>query len=101
MRLFTLGYVHRDGRTLMLRRNRKPNDVHAGKWVGLGGKMEEGESPAEGIIREVYEESGLVVTDPILKSIVTIPGFKDGETWHMFVYLIESFTGELASECAE
>jgi 8-oxo-dGTP diphosphatase len=41
MKFFTLGYVRRDGRTLMMHRNRKPNDVHEGKWNGLGGKLEE------------------------------------------------------------
>ena len=45
MILATLCYVKQDGRTLMVHRNKKPDDMHAGKWNGLGGKFEPGESP--------------------------------------------------------
>ena len=58
MILATLCYIKKDGRTLMVHRNKKPNDMHAGKWNGLGGKFEPGESPEECIIREVQEKSG-------------------------------------------
>jgi 8-oxo-dGTP diphosphatase len=58
MLLATLCYVKRDGYTLMLYRNRKANDIHEGKWNGLGGKFDAGETPEECVIREVYEESG-------------------------------------------
>jgi NADH pyrophosphatase NudC (nudix superfamily) len=42
-------------------RNKKPNDIHEGKWNGLGGKFEAGETPEECVIREILEESGLSV----------------------------------------
>ena len=47
MRNTTLCYLERDGKVLMLFRNRKKNDVNKGKWIGIGGKFEEGESPEE------------------------------------------------------
>ena len=58
MILATLCYVKRDGHTLIVYRNKKPNDVHEGKWNGLGGKFEAGETPEECVRREVQEEGG-------------------------------------------
>ena len=57
--LATLCYVKKDQHTLMLHRVKKENDVHEGKWNGLGGKVHDGETPEECAVREVYEESGL------------------------------------------
>ena len=62
----------------MVHRIKKENDMHAGKWNGLGGKLENGETPEECAIREIYEESGLWVKDLHLKGIITFPAF-DGE----------------------
>ena len=58
MILATLCYVKRDGYTLMVYRNKKANDIHEGKWNGLGGKFEAGETPEECVRREVQEEAG-------------------------------------------
>jgi len=58
MKLATLCYVQTVTHTLMVHRNKKENDMHEGKWNGLGGKVEPGESPEECVIREVLEESG-------------------------------------------
>ncbi len=44
MILATLCYIKQDGRTLMIHRTKRPDDIHAGKWNGLGGKMEAGEN---------------------------------------------------------
>ena len=53
-------YARDDGeRVLMLHRNQKENDYHRGKWNGLGGKLEPGESPLQGAKREFEEESGI------------------------------------------
>lgn len=54
----TLCYIERDGRYLMLLRNRKAHDANAGKWVGVGGKFEDGETPEGCLQREVREETG-------------------------------------------
>jgi 8-oxo-dGTP diphosphatase len=99
MKLATLCYVRegsgRDGRTLMLHRIKKANDMHAGKWNGLGGKLEAGETPEECAIREIREESGLLVVDPILRGVIAFPQFSRGEDWYTYIFVAEQFTGEV------
>jgi 8-oxo-dGTP diphosphatase len=94
MILATLCYLKRDGRTLMVYRNKKPDDMHAGKWNGLGGKFEPGESPEECVVREVREESGLRIHTPQLHGLLMFPGFK-GDDWYVFVFSAREFNGEL------
>jgi 8-oxo-dGTP diphosphatase len=94
MILASLCYVKRDGKTLMLYRNKKPNDIHAGKWNGLGGKFEAGETPEMCIRREVREEAGLVVHNPRLHGLLIFPNFK-GNDWYVFVFTATEFEGEL------
>jgi 8-oxo-dGTP diphosphatase len=94
MILATLCYIKRDGKTLMVFRNKKANDIHVGKWNGLGGKFEVGESPEECVCREVEEESGLVIQNPHLHGLVMFPGFK-GVDWYVFVFTANQFRGEL------
>jgi 8-oxo-dGTP diphosphatase len=94
MILATLCYIKRDGQTLMVHRNKKPNDIHEGKWNGLGGKFEAGESPEECIVREVREESGLVIQNPGLHGLLVFTQFK-GKDWYVFVFTATEFEGEL------
>jgi 8-oxo-dGTP diphosphatase len=96
----TLCYVRSGGRTLMLHRNKKPGDAHLGKWNGLGGKFEAGESPEDCVLREVREESGLTLLDARLRGVLTFPDFKNGEDWLVFVYTASKFEGSLGV-CAE
>jgi len=79
----------------MLHRVKKDRDIHAGKWNGLGGKIERGESPEECVIREVREESGLKIHQPELRGIMTFPDFKDQEDWLVFLFVAHDFEGEL------
>ena len=95
MKLATLCYIRKDGKTLMVHRIKKANDMHMGKWNGLGGKLEAGETPEECAVREVFEESGLRVQNPLLKGFLTFPGFANDEDWYAFVYVIKEFSGEL------
>lgn len=95
MKLATLCYLRKDGKTLMLFRNKKDRDVHEGKWNGLGGKLEPGESPEECAIREVFEESGLRAPRPLLRGILTFPKFTPSDDWYVFVYEFNHFSGEL------
>ncbi len=97
MILATLCYLKREGRTLMLRRYDRPGDHHAGKWNGLGGKFEPGESPEECLRREVYEESGLSLTQAHLKGIITFPMFDGKDDWYAFIYIGTAFSGDLRS----
>jgi 8-oxo-dGTP diphosphatase len=96
MKLATLCYIRKEGKTLMVHRIKKENDVHLGKWNGLGGKLEPGETPEECAVREVYEESGLVVCKMDLKGILTFPGFSNDEDWYAFVFVIDEFDGQLS-----
>ena len=41
----TLCYIRQGGQCLMLHRVKKENDHEQGKWIGIGGKFEDGESP--------------------------------------------------------
>jgi 8-oxo-dGTP diphosphatase len=95
MKLATLCYVRRNGKTLMLHRVKKPDDIHEGKWNGLGGKFEPGESPEDCVIREIREEAGLELKAPALKGVLTFPDFAKGEDWYVFVFTASRFTGRL------
>jgi 8-oxo-dGTP diphosphatase len=94
MILATLCYIKQNDHTLMVYRNKKPNDMHEGKWNGLGGKFEPGESPEECVIREVQEESGLQIREPKLHGLLMFPKFK-GDDWYVFVFTANEFNGEL------
>ena len=95
MKLATLCYVKHNGHTLMIHRVKKENDMHAGKWNGLGGKLDAGETPEECVIREVWEESGLRIRNPDLHGILTFPGFANDEDWYAFIFTATEFEGEL------
>ncbi len=95
MKLGTLCYLRRNGKTLMLYRNKKENDMHEGKWNGLGGKVEPGESPEECVIREVYEESGLLVKNPQMRGFITFPNFANDDDWYVFLFTADDFNGDL------
>lgn len=94
MKLTTLCYIKKDGKTLMLHRVKKEHDIHEGKWNGLGGKMEQGESPEECVIREVKEESGLTLNSFQLRGILTFPLFSNNEDEYAFIYTASGFEGE-------
>jgi 8-oxo-dGTP diphosphatase len=94
MILATLCYVKRNGKTLMVHRNKKPNDIHAGKWNGLGGKFEAEETPEMCVRREVEEEAGLVIQNPHLHGLLMFPKFK-GNDWYVFVFTATAFEGQL------
>jgi 8-oxo-dGTP diphosphatase len=95
MKLATLCYVMHEDKTLMLYRNKKENDYHEGKWNGLGGKLEQGETPEECAIREVYEEAGLKVSEPEMKGLITFPMFDGKDDWYVWVFVFNKFEGKL------
>jgi 8-oxo-dGTP diphosphatase len=99
--LATLGYILSadGGYVLMLYRNKRPNDLHFGKYNGLGGKLEQSEDIVSGMRREILEESGLVAERTILRGTISWPGFgKGGEDWFGFIFRIESWQGEIYTE---
>ena len=97
MKLATLCYVinKKNNSTLMIHRVKKENDYHHGKWNGLGGKFEPGESPEECATREIKEESGLTVKDIVMKGLITFPMFDGKEDWYVFLFVTDNFEGEL------
>ena len=95
MKIATLCYVRQAGKTLMVHRIKKANDMHEGKWNGLGGKLEPGETPEECSIREIQEESGLRVKHQTFKGMITFPGFANDEDWYTYIFVIDDFEGEL------
>jgi len=95
LKLATLCYVQRPGQTLMLHRVKRKNDYHEGKWNGLGGKLEPGESPEECVVREVYEESGLACRDPLLRGQITFPNFDGEADWYVWLFVARHWKGTL------
>ena len=95
----TLGYIERDDAYLMLHRVKKKNDLNHDKWVGIGGKFEDGESPEECMRREALEETGLTLHDLRLRGIVTFVS-NQWDNEYMFLYTCTQFSGEL-TECKE
>jgi len=94
MKLTTLCYIIRDGKWLMLHRTKKEEDANAGKWIGVGGKLEKGESPENCLYREVLEETGLQILKHQFRGVVTfISDVWDDEM--MFLYTVEDFKGEI------
>src|SRR3989338_5286050 len=93
MKLATLCYLKKDGKTLMLFRNKRAGDIHGGKWNGLGGKIHLGETPEECVIREVKEESGLAIQNPSLRGVLTFPAFKEEEDWYVYVFVATELSG--------
>lgn len=98
--LTTLCYIEKDEQYLMMYRNKKKQDINEGKWIGVGGHFEWGESPEECLLREVYEETGLTLTHYRFRGIVT---FCTDESMleYMCLYTADAFEGELKSDCAE
>ena len=97
--LATICYIDNGKELLMLHRNKKPNDVHEGKWIGVGGKLERGETPQECAAREILEETGLKAK-PVLKGVITFPEFTTDLDWYTYVFKVTEFEGELI-DCNE
>ena len=99
MKNSVLCYIERDEKYLMLCRNKKVNDCNEGKWIGVGGKIEENESPDEALLREVVEETGLTLTSYAFRGIITFVS----DTWegeYMHLYTADGFEGKI-TDCDE
>ena len=99
MILSSLCYIEKDGQVLLLHRTKKKNDLNRDKWIGIGGRFEDGESPEDCVTREVLEETGLRLTSMRFRGIVTFVSDR-AETEYMHLFTADGFTGRPA-ECAE
>lgn len=95
----TLCYIEKDDKRLLIHRNKRESDGNYGKWLGIGGHFERGESPDECVLREVREETGLTLTGYAFRGVVT---FVSGD-WieYMFLYTATAFEGRLTNNCDE
>ena len=99
MRNTTLCHIEKDGKYLMLHRVKKQNDLNHDKWVGIGGKFEDKESPEECVLREVKEETGLTLNSYSYCGIVTFVS-DIWETEYMHIFHSDDFSGTV-KECDE
>lgn len=95
----TLIYIENDFKYLMLHRTKKEHDCNKGKWIGIGGKFNETESPEECVVREVKEETGLTLLSMEYRGIVTFVS-DDNFTEYMHIFWSKDFSGTLC-ECDE
>jgi 8-oxo-dGTP diphosphatase len=99
MKNTTLCYIEKDGKYLMLHRTKKAEDENKDKWIGIGGKFEDKESPEDCVLREVKEETGLTLTSYKYRGIVTFVS----DIWpteYMHLFTADGFTGDI-SDCDE
>ena len=95
----TLCYIEKEGAYLMLHRIKKEQDENRDKWIGVGGKFEDRESPEDCVLREVREETGLTLTDYKYRGIVTFVS----DVWpceYMHLFTATGFEGQI-KECDE
>ena len=98
MRNTTLCYVLQGDRVLMLHRTKKEKDINKDKWIGIGGKFLNRESPDECLLRDAYEETGLTLTRWQCRGVVTF--LSDVEDEYMYLFTADGFEGDL-KECDE
>lgn len=92
MRETTLCYIEQNGCYLMLHRTKKERDENAGKWIGVGGHLEAGETPQACLLREVREETGLTLTRWRARGVVDFVSDEWGEE-KMHLFTADGFTG--------
>ena len=100
MKNTTLCYIEKDDAYLMIHRVKKKNDENKDKWIGIGGKLEAGESPFDCARREVLEETGLTLENIRYRGIITFVSNIYG-TDYMHLFSSDSFVGEIKKDCDE
>ena len=92
----TLCYIQRGRQYLMLHRTKKENDLNHDKWIGIGGKFEDQESPEECLLREAKEETGLTLTSYRYRGLVTFVS-DQWPTEYMHLFTADAWEGEVGS----
>lgn len=99
MKQTTLCYIEKDNQYLMMHRTKKQNDPNEGKWIGVGGKIEQGETPDQCLLREVMEETGLALQNFRLRGHILFQS-DEWEDEFMYLYTSSDYTGVIR-ECDE
>ena len=98
MKNTSLCYIFDGDKVLLLHKTRKC-DGNFDKWLGVGGKFLENESPFDCVLREAKEETGLQLCEPRYRGIITFVSDRwESEQMHLFT--CDRYEGEL-SECDE
>ncbi|MBQ9059778.1 MAG: 8-oxo-dGTP diphosphatase [Firmicutes bacterium] len=85
MLITTLCYIEHKNHYLMLHRTKKAHDINEGKWIGVGGKFTDRESPEECLVREVFEETGYSLKSWRFRGFITFLQ-ENYETEYMCLY---------------
>ena len=100
MKNTTLCYIEKDGAYLMMHRTKKENDEYRDKWIGIGGKLEAGESPYDAARREILEETGVTPVNLRYRGIITFVSDLYG-TEYMHLFTADGYVGEINFDCDE
>jgi 8-oxo-dGTP diphosphatase len=100
MKQTVLCYLEKDGQYLMIHRIKKENDENRDKWIGVGGKIEAGESPFDAARREIFEECALSPDKLDYRGIITFVSDLYG-TEYMHLFTSSDFSGEVSYDCDE
>ncbi len=94
MFIATVCYLRDQDKTLFLYRNKKKEDATKGTFIGIGGKINPGESLEACVRREFVEETGLTLLDPQFQGMAL---FENGDesTWLVAIYVARHYTGTL------
>ena len=96
----TLCYIEDGSRYLMLHRTKKEGDLNRDKWIGIGGKFEDRETPFDCIRREMLEETGLVAKTLEYRGIVTFISDRY-PTEYMHLFIAKGISGTPITDCDE
>lgn len=100
MKETTLCYIKKNNEYLFMLRNKKTNDPNGGKYIGVGGKLEKGETPLQCVIREIKEETNLKVISPTLRGeIYFYSDTYDDEK--MYLFTADKYEGDVDYDCNE
>ena len=100
MKNTTLCYIEKDGAYLMMHRTKKKDDINQDKWVGIGGKFENGETPFDCAKREIKEETGAIPVGLRYRGVVTFVSNEYG-TEYMHLFTANGVEGQINYQCNE